>query len=167
MTQRGIEVFFRGRYAEALAFIDEALVVHPAFARAHAAKALCLTQLGNASGGLNHAEKAVALSPAEGIYYTTRAMCKARLGDRDGAETDYNHALTLAPDDYRVYYNVACYWAERSDEEKCRRFLADAFSLADASFADVAADDPDLGRYSDRPWFRELIADVKRRLATR
>ena len=165
LTQQGIELFFRGRYAEAIALLDQALAFNPLYVRGHCGRAMCLAQLGNAEEALATAERALALDPAAGLTYSIRALCRHRCGDDVGAEEDHRRALELAPDDYRGYYNFACYWAERRDEEKCRQYLTYAFQLATAAFAAVAAEDPDLARYAGRLWFRDLVADTKRRAA--
>jgi hypothetical protein len=90
-------------------------------------------------------------------------MCLHRLGDESAAESDFDRAVGLAPTDFRVFYNAACYWAERADEKKCRALFETAMSLAPASFVAVASVDPDLARYSGREWFREILAAVRRR----
>ncbi len=162
-TQQGVELFFRGRYAEALALMDEALALDPASVRAYCGRAMCLAQLGKPDEGALMADRALALDPDSGVAFSVRALCRHRRGDDAGAETDYRKAIELEPGDYRGYYNFACYWAEHGDEEKCRSYLAHAFQLATVAFADIAAEDPDLARYSGREWFRELVAETKRR----
>lgn len=164
LTQHAVELTFRGRFGEALGFAEQALAMDDAYARAYAAKAICLVQLGDAEKGLEAAERAVALEGNVGVFYSIRALCKARRRDYAAAEADYERGLALSPDDFKVHYNYACYWAERGDEEKCRAYLQAALELADAGFADVAPFDPDLARFHERPWFRELLAAAKKRV---
>ncbi len=165
LTQRGVELFFRGHYAEALGFIDRAIALAPDFARAYAAKAVCCAQMGEPRAGVELAEKALALEPDFAVAYTIRGLCRGRLKDHERAVADYLTAVKLVPDDFRVYYNFACYWAECGEEELCREYLEHAFALTDAGFGDVAVLDPDLARYSGAAWFRELLANLKRRAA--
>ncbi len=165
LTQRGIELYFRGHYEKALVLIEQALALEATFVRAYTAKAHCLAELGKAAEGLAAAAQALALAPTSAIGYSARAVCKHRLRDDAGAEADYRKSLELAPDDFRVYYNFACYWAEHGDEEQCRTYLRHALELGPASFADIAGDDPDLARYNRTEWFRELVAEIKRKAA--
>lgn len=161
LTQLGMDLYDRGRYADGLAAFEEALALAPDYVRAVRGKALCLAQLGRAEEARSFAERAVALSPAEGIVYATLGLCLHRCGRPAEAVAAFEKGITLAPDDYRVYYNYACYWAERGNEDECRRYLALAFDLAPSSFADKPPSDPDLARYVGTGWFRDLIADLK------
>ena len=163
LTQRGVDLFFQGKYDEARAALERAVTLTPNSPRPYSAMALCLAQLGNPRAGLEYAEKAVTLDPASAVALTARGFCFHRLGDGERAVADFERALQLDPSDYRVWYNFACHWAERGDEEKCRYYLATAFDLAPAHFAGAAGADPDLGRYSQKDWFRELLARLKTR----
>ena len=163
LTQQAVDRFFRGDYEDALNLVEDSLGLNPWYARTHCAKALCLLQLGQAKDALACTEYALTLNDVDAVAYTTRAMCRHRLGERDGAEADFQRAIELGPDDYRVFYNAACYWAERGEEERCSELFATAMELAPAAFASVAAVDPDLARYSRREWFRDVLADVRRR----
>jgi len=167
VAQHGVELFFRGHYEKALGYMDQALALDPRFVRAYVGKALCLAQLGDPKKGAEMAALALALEPRSAIAYSARALCRHRSGDQQGAVLDYVNAIDLAPDDYRVYYNFACYWAERGDEAGCRRYLGHALELASTSFADIAAEDPDLARFSQKPWFKELVAEVKKKAAAK
>jgi tetratricopeptide (TPR) repeat protein len=163
LTQQAVDLFFRGDYDVALNLVEDSLGLNPAYSRTHCAKALCLLQLGQARDALKCTEYALELNDGDAVAYTTRAMCRHRLGDGEGAEADFERAVELGPDDYRVFYNAACYWAERGREEECREHFETAMALAPAAFAAVAAADPDLARYSGREWFREILAEVRKR----
>ena len=163
LTQQAVDRFFRGDYEVALNLVEDSLSLNPRYGRTYCAKALCLLQLGQARDALQCTRFALELNDGDAVAYTTRAMCSHRLGDRDGAEADFERAIELGPDDYRVFYNAACYWAERGDEEKCRELFTTSMALSPAAFASVAAVDPDLARYSRREWFRDVLAEVRKR----
>ncbi len=154
-------LYFRRHYEDALSAAQELLEYANAAARAYSIRGLCLTEMGMAMEGVAAAEAAVAADPEDAVAYTTRAFCRHRLGDNAGAEEDYNSALTLDPENYKVYYNYACYWAERGDEERCRKYLARAVGLIAPGTALYIAEDADLARYANRDWLRELILEVK------
>jgi Tfp pilus assembly protein PilF len=163
LTQQAVDRFFRGDYEVALNLVEDSLARNPRYGRTYCAKALCLLQLGQAREAMRCTEYALELNADDAVAYTTRAMCRHRLGDRDGAEGDFDKAIELGPDDYRVFYNAACYWAERGEEARCRELFTTAMQLSPASFGPVAAVDPDLARFSRREWFRDVLAEVRRR----
>lgn len=165
LTQEGVDLFFRTVYNDALARFDAAIALDPSFARPFAAKAFCLMQLGKPREGLEYATKALELDPNNAVYYTTRGFLRHRLADDEGAVADFARAVELDPGDFRVYYNVACYWAERGDEGECRFNLEQAVELAPGHFGSAMASDPDLARYANREWFRDLLATLKERYA--
>jgi Flp pilus assembly protein TadD len=114
---------------------------------------------------LEYAERAVALAPNDGLAFSTLGLTLHRVGRWPEAEEAFERGLGLTPDDHRVYYNYACYWAERGNEENCRKYLELACDLAPETFAAVIAGDPDLGRYAAAPWFRDALAALKTRAA--
>jgi tetratricopeptide (TPR) repeat protein len=164
LTQEAVDLYFKGYYDEARSLLARSIALAPRVSRPHAAMALCLAQLGNARDGLDYAEKAVVLDGASAVALTTRAFCLHRLGDDGRAVTDFERAVELDPGDFRVWYNFACHWAERGEEEKCREILTTALDLAPGHFAGAVAADPDLGRYSQTAWFKELLARLKGRM---
>ncbi len=165
LTQLGIDLYNHCRYAPALNALDKALALVPDYVRALRGQALCLSQLGRAPEALEFAERAVALAPTDGLAFATLGLTLHRLGRWPEAEEAFEHGLELTPDDHRVYYNYACYWAERGHEEHSRKYLALACDLAPETFAAVIAGDPDLARYAAAPWFRDLLASLKTRSA--
>ena len=166
LTQLGIDLYDTGRFEAGLAAFRRALALGPGRVRALRGMALCLSQLGRAAEGLAYAEKAVELAREPGLAYATLGLVLHRLGRDDEAEKAFDLGVKNTPDDYRVYYNFACYWAERGNEAACRNYLGLTLELAPASFGGNPAQDPDLARYSRREWFTELLAAHKTRAAT-
>jgi protein O-GlcNAc transferase len=163
LTQLGIDLYDKGRFEAGIAAFRRALALEPGRVRALRGMALCLSQLGRAAEGIAYAEKAVELAHDPGLAYATLGLVLHRLGRDDEAEKAFNLGIKNTPDDYRVYYNFACYWAERGNETACRRHLELTLELAPASFASQPPKDPDLARYSRRDWFVDLVAGLKKR----
>jgi tetratricopeptide (TPR) repeat protein len=163
LTQIGIDLYDAGRFEPGLAAFRRALTLEPNRVRALRGMALCLSQLGRAAEGLGYAEKAVELARDPGLAYATLGLVLHRLGRDEEAEKAFDLGVKNTPDDYRVYYNFACYWAERGNETACRNYLELALELAPSAFASQPAKDPDLGRYSRQEWFVDLIAALKKR----
>ena len=148
---------FRGQYETALTLLQEALALDPNNARTRAALAFTYLRLGDANAGLAEAERAVELAPAMGVYYTSRGECRAALGEVEGAVADFETALRLEPANYRIYYNYACFWAGRGDENQCRRYLERTLTLCPPFFPPLVLRDPALARVRDAAWFAEVI----------
>lgn len=165
-AQLGIDLHDRGRFEPGLEAFRRALALEPERVRALRGVALCLSQLGKAKEALAYAERAVELARDPGLAYSTLGLVLHRLGRGEEAEKAFALGIKNTPDDYRVYYNAACYWAERGNEEECRRHLAHALELAPEAFASQPAQDPDLARYSREPWFAELLTALRSRAAT-
>jgi len=161
LTEEGAHLFYIGRYGEALAHFEKAGAIDPTFVRAQTGRAISLAQLGRADEGLAIAQDALRLDPTFANTYCVIGLCLNRLGKTAEAQAAYEAALARAPDDARVLYNMACFWAERGDEEKCRAFLARTFQHIEYEAIAHARDDPDLARYVGRAWFRELLAAAK------
>ena len=154
-------LYIARQYDDALKAAQQLLAYEAFVARAYSVRALCLTEMWMAAEGLAAAEAAVATDARDAVAITSRAFCRHRLGDDAGAEKDYAAALALAPGDFRVYYNLACYWSERGDEARCREYLARAVDLVPPASGMPLAEDADLARYHQREWFRELSARAK------
>lgn len=163
LTQQGVDLFFSRRFDDALSKLEEALQLEPGNARAYGAKALCFLELGRPHDALALADKAVSFAPGGAVPLSVRGLCRRRLGDDKGALADFQGAIELDPTEFRVYYNLACYWAERGAENDCREALESAAALAPGHFRGVISSDPDLARYSGRDWFRDILVLLKGR----
>lgn len=163
LLDEGTSHFLTGRYAEALAAFNRTLGVNATHMRAHAGRAFALAQLGRAREGLGAAKEVIRLNPNYGRGYSALAICLHRLRRRGEAQAAYEHAVKLAPDDPSGLYNFACFWAEVGDGDRCREYLEKALRHDDGRVAHHAPKDPDMARYRDADWFRELIAAAKRK----
>jgi len=160
-TKRASNLFYIGRYAEALELFDRAIALDPRITRAHSGRGITLAQLGLPQDGYDAAQRALALEPGFANAYCVAGLCLHRMGKLEDAAAAYARAIDLASDDARVLYNYACFWAELRDEEKCREYLTRAFRHVDYEAIDHSREDPDLARYVDTDWFREVLANAK------
>jgi tetratricopeptide (TPR) repeat protein len=163
LLDEGISHFLEGRYAEALAAFDRTLGVTATHVRARAGRAFALAQLGRAREGLAAAKEVIRQNPNYGRGHSALAICFHRLRRPGEAQAAYEHAVKLAPDDATGLYNFACFWAEVGDEGRCREYLKKALRYDDGRVAQHATKDPDMARYRNADWFRELIAAAKRK----
>lgn len=164
ITEEAAIMFHNGRYDVALAMFEKALALDPKNVRALGGKSLTLTQLGRAEEALAMAQEAVACDARYAPSYTALAYAYHRLGREAEAESAFRKAIELNPDGLdagKVLYNFACYWAERGEEEKCQYYLKKAFALVAQHTLDHAPNDPDLARFAQKPWFKELLAEAK------
>jgi len=162
LLEEGVSHFLAGRYGEALDAFARTLRINNHHVRAHAGRSLALAQTGRAEEGLTSAERAIKLNADYARGYSARAFCLHRLNRHDEAKATYEYAVNLAPDDPSILYNFACFWAEVGDEALCREHLAKALQNDDGTVATHAPNDPDMARYRNADWFRELVAAAKR-----
>jgi len=160
--EEGIAYFLAGRYEAAAASFGRTLSINERHVRAHAGLSFSLAQLGRADEGLVAAEEAVRLNPAYVRGYSAVAICLHRLRRRAEAQTAYERAVELSPDDPAALYNFACFWAEVGNEEKCREYVARALRHDDGQVVGHVAKDPDMARYRNADWLRELLATAKK-----
>ncbi|MGD8718463.1 MAG: tetratricopeptide repeat protein [Candidatus Zixiibacteriota bacterium] len=165
ITAEAARVFYVGLYAKALTLFDEAIALDNEVVRAYTGKSLTLAQLGRPAEGLASAEKAVGLEPTNATAYTALALCLHRLGRTAEAEAAYARAFEIDPEHPRVLYNYACFRSELGDEDACREYITRAFRHVDAEAITNSRFDPDLARYINTDWFRELLAQAKKRQA--
>jgi len=157
-THRAYELFWEGRYEDALAAADAGLALDARHVRALTTRAVTLVQLGRAREAKVAAEEAIRLDPGDGVAYSILGFCYARLGDDDAAVAHFRRGIETSPRDYRVYYNCASYWAELGNGGECRRYLVEALNLKPGMAKNLLVD-PDFARFSGEAWFRELVAE--------
>jgi protein O-GlcNAc transferase len=160
--EEGVAQFLAGRYAAALETFEKALSINHNHVRAHAGRSVSLAQLGRPDEGLTAAERAVQLNPHYARGHSASAVCLHRLRRRAEAQAAYERAVGLAPDDGTILYNFACFWAEVGEEGECRRHLEKALRYDEGQVAAYAPNDPDMARYRNANWFREVIAAAKK-----
>jgi Flp pilus assembly protein TadD len=162
--EKGIAHFLSGRYEAAAEAFRRTLNINERHVRAHAGLSFSLAQLGRAEEGLVAAREAVRLNPSYVRGYSAVAVCLHRMHRRAEAQSAYERALALSPDDAAALYNFACFWAEIGGEEKCRAYLTRALEHDDGQVASHVTKDPDMARYRDTVWLRELIAKAKKEM---
>ena len=160
--EEGIAYFLAGSYEAAAAAFERVLAKNDRHVRARVGRSLSLAQLGRANEGLTFAEETVRVNPDYVRGYSAVAVCLHRLHRRAEAQTAYERAVELGPDDAGVLYNFACFWAEVGNEEKCREYVARALRHDDGQVVGHVAKDPDMARYRNADWLRELIAAAKK-----
>jgi tetratricopeptide (TPR) repeat protein len=160
--EKGVTEFMAERFDESAAAFREALALDADHIRAHAGLALSLAQLGSPAEGLASAEEAVRLNANYVRGYAAKAVCLKRLKRLDEARETFEYALSLAPKDNTVLYNYACYWAEIGDAARCRSHLSRALENDDGLILRHAPRDPDMARYVDADWFRDLLAEARK-----
>ncbi len=165
-AEEAARLFAQMRYADAIERCEKAFTLDGDLDRAFMGKSMSLAQLGRPTEGLAVAEEGIRRNPSYALLYTSAAICCHRLGRDEDAQRYFRQALELRPDHPQVLYNFACYWAEMENEAECREYLTRSFrNLENEAFLDEAQGDPDLARYVASDWFREILAETKRRRA--
>ncbi len=98
LVQEAVALCERGRFAEAVDVVGQALALDPANARAHKLLGMALAQLGRHDDALAAFERAIAQQPDFADAYGSRGDVLLDLGRHAEALASYDQALALAPD---------------------------------------------------------------------
>jgi tetratricopeptide (TPR) repeat protein len=154
--------FYKGRHAEAMPWLDSALVIDPSFGFGYAIRALARLQAGDAAGA--RADASAAQRHTEPTYAETAfAMVQARLGDTAGARARIAGLTTSAlrrqtvPVEESVF--LASALAATGDRERALRVLERARPRGAHLFSDMQS--PDLVSLRADPRFQRLAAESR------
>jgi len=167
LTEQAAAFIIRGSTDTARAFLEEALARETGSVRARVCKALAMIQAGDFAAALAMAEKVLEATPDCGTAHVARGYARGKMGDLEGARRDFGRGEECYPDDYRVPYNIACFWGEAGDEEECLRYLERALAIAPPNFSGAVARDPSFAGVRDKSWFRDIVARARERVASK
>lgn len=94
-NQHGLELGNQGRFAEALAAFDKALVLEPRFALARSNRSWTLGSLGRFAEALAVIDQALELDPNLALAWSNKGWIHYNLGQWNEAITAFDHALTI------------------------------------------------------------------------
>jgi len=116
-----------GRYEEAVAAYDKALVLDPSFGKAWRNRGLSLAMLNRTADAEESFEKALAIDPGdlEALYF--QALSRSRAGDRQGALQSLDRAVAIPPENRDEAIVLFQEWKLRGD------LLSEAGRLDDAN----------------------------------
>ena len=147
----------QGKHAEALGFIEQAIVADPTYDRPLLAKAFTLSKLGRSVEALAIVDEYIRRDSGNAVAYATRGTVLTEAGQMDEADAAFAQAVRLAPTEYLTHYNYACFCARAGREETCRRELTRALELNPGQKS-RAATDLDFEPFYEQDWFRALVA---------
>ncbi|HET7204717.1 MAG TPA: sulfotransferase [Steroidobacteraceae bacterium] len=131
LLERGVVAAERGRVAEGLALIREAIARDPADAEAHAQLGRWLSRLHQQAEAEAAAERALALAPREARTHDTVGVILSRGGRHERAAACFGRAVALAPGNAGFQFNLA----------SSLKFLG-RFDAAEAAYEACLAADP-------------------------
>ena len=146
-----------GRFAEALAMVEQAIAAYPAYDRPRLAKAFVLAKVGRIDDALAMVDDFLSRHADNAYAHTTRGTCLMEAGRDAEAEKEFREGVRLGGADYIHAYNYACFLAQQGREEETREMLGRALGMGPQMNA-RAATDADLERYRETEWFQELVA---------
>jgi tetratricopeptide (TPR) repeat protein len=86
-----------GNCREAMPHLNQAIQLHPRFAKAYSDRGRCSAQLGQLTQGLADLDRAVQFAQGDMSPYFNRAALRADAGDGDGALADLDRSILLDP----------------------------------------------------------------------
>jgi len=92
---RGVDLFAEGRYGEAIAAYDAALLVDPGFVDALHGLAMAYAKNGNLEAGIESAKRVTEIAPDDPLGFTALSMLYQQAGRIADAEAAANQARVL------------------------------------------------------------------------
>lgn len=159
LLERATALEDRGQLKEALAELDKALALRPAFPEALRLRGLVICQLGELERALADFTEAIRLQPHEAATYYYRGQAALDLEHFDDAIRDFTEAVRLKPDAWPAYHRRALAHAGQRDYEAALADFARALERNDRAagiFIDRAR------THLERQDFTAALADVDR-----
>jgi len=107
LSQRGLREWHRGRYAPAIGWFSQALVLDPACGEAYLRRGRLRVFLREPDGAIADASRGIALRPKSNLGYNTRGIALFEKDEFLGAIADSTQALLRNPRLVEAFYNRA------------------------------------------------------------
>jgi adenylate cyclase len=171
----GFHVFFQGRFAEAVPYLEKAAALMESDYNAAGLLMCCYNATGDLDGRRRaaeitrqRAERAIAQDPSNGSALGYGAGSLAVLGESGRAKEWMHRALMIDPDNMTMRYNLACWTIEYLDDATGALDLLEPYfqnaSAVDLKYAKI---DPDLDKLKEEPRFQSMTKAADARLAER
>ena len=134
LFRAGAQAYESGRYAEAVAPLENLVRVAPDVFEVHELLGLVYAAQSQDAKANDHLSKAVRLKPDSAAARSNLAACYARLGKMDLAETEFSKAVELEPDTYDTNHNLGAAYAHNGKVAKAIPYLEKAQSLNPGSY---------------------------------
>lgn len=117
--EKGVELYDKGQFAEAVVQYEIALKMEPKNSTAHYEMATTLMSLEKYDAAIDHAQKVIKLKDGnEGLAYTVMGTAYDIMGKPKKAIKAYEDGIKLSPNDYNLYYNLAVTQYGQKDYDK-------------------------------------------------
>jgi len=103
--KRANDLYYKGKYEEALAAYEKAIELKPDYAEAWDNKGVTLGKLGRNEKALEAHEKAIELKPDYTEAWDNKGVTLGKLGRNEKALEAHEKAIELKPDDAEAWYN--------------------------------------------------------------
>lgn len=150
---RGVNLFLKGKYEEAIKNFDKA----PDYADALSYKGVALGELKRYEEAIEAYKKAIKLKPHRRGLWFNKGVALGKLGRYEEAIEAYDEAIKLKSDYADALYNRACHYStDKGDPEKALSDLEKAIE-SDISLKETAKKDKRFEKLSDDKVFKELV----------
>jgi tetratricopeptide (TPR) repeat protein len=104
-NNKGLSLYYGGKYNEAIECYDKALEINPENADAYNNKGISLYYGGNYNEAIECYDKALEINPDYAQAYYNKGIILSYIGDNAGAIECYDKALEINPQNADAYYN--------------------------------------------------------------
>ncbi len=122
------ELIADARFTEALALLDQCLIVGPGDAWLYGMRALLLLETDDMTGALSASATAIQQAPIAAFAHWTRGVVLLRAGILPGAQRAAERSVALNPDESDTHVLLARVYLQKAEWEAARAALADAAS---------------------------------------
>lgn len=148
--------YMLGRTEEAIAALQKAADLEPAWSRPHDNLAIILRIVGRYEEAEQEALRAIELDPDSVATQTNYANLLTAMGRMEEARERYQRAIEIDPNHPKPYYNLACLDSLEGNVDEAVKYLGEAIRLA-SSLRVEARNDPDFDPIRESPEFRKLV----------
>ena len=119
----------QGRFEDAIAEYDEAIKLHPEFARAYNNRGTAYERLAQYQRAIQDYDQAIRLDPAHALAYNNRGSAYGNMGQIQRAIQDYSEAIRLNPQSAQAYANRALAYTLLNMDDEAQEDLDQAVRL--------------------------------------
>ena len=104
LYNKGLALYYKGKYVEAISIFDEAIEIDPQYARAWVYKGSALDELGKHEEAIKAYDKAIEIDPQYELPWNNKGIALEELEQFDDALIAYNEAIKLDPEDANAWF---------------------------------------------------------------
>ncbi|MHC1721296.1 MAG: tetratricopeptide repeat protein [Clostridiaceae bacterium] len=156
-SQDGYDLFFAGKYDDAIAAENSVIKEDPLFFKAYYIKGITQCYAGNYEEGSKNIDKALELSPNDYMARFNKALSLELYRHYDEALVWYDKSLEISKGEWS-YYGIASIYGRRGDTENTVKYLRLAFEI-NPDIKNEARNEADFNLVKHSKEFKEMLGE--------